>query len=930
YTFRIPSIAAAARIFVNAHREIENWVVSEDLRQVVPYLRTQYLQLPLAGPVELVVQVSNAHFKKGGIWQPISLAHSQAMDGFRLSGVLADVFVIVALLTFALYYIFLSLLRNPEKSALYYGIFCLVVAIESLFSGERLFSVLFPSIPWDIAYRIELFCNFTDALFFYFFLRYFFPEIKQSSVLKGMAGVAILFSLATLTLPVSLLRFLKEPFQIFIATAILYVFFLLIKQAIRKIYGARIFLLGLVVVAIGFSNDVLKNTEHITTPYLFSYSILIFTMLQAVLISGKSMRLFHENAELSKKLIEADKFKDEFFAQTSHELRTPVQAIVQTVENIRRGNSGSIAEKAQETLKVVEETGRRLIYLIDDISDFVELKHSEVRLRVEAIALKKIAEPIFRLALGLAENRPISIFDEIPAELKDVRVDVTRFQQILLNLISTAIRYTHSSTIHVKSEIAENGFNLKIIYNGVQPSEAYIDDEETNRDELGALVVRRLAHLMYGRYYYQKIAESQHALCLFLPYTDINKLKKILSAPPLKKEYKTDDGKKLDATSISPHNTEFKETSVLLVSDNAGQIRLLQEQLASIGIYSQSAKNGAEAMGLLQNEHNIALIMSDILLVDVSGIDLTRNIRMLYDIGILPIILIADKNQAGIAASAFTVGANDIIRKPFEKVEVLARVKNMLLQREASLARENYRSLARELEIARNIQESILPIPQPKNNLYKIEAVCLPARSIGGDLYDFIEDETSLGVLLADVAGHGIPAALYAAMLKISFHNLRDQVRHPEKLLKSINEVMLESKERTFISCTYTYLDFKNKRLLHANAGHLPLFVQDPNQTAVKKIQPPGSVLGVRSAATLTVEMIHLKPGTRLTLFTDGVIELTNRKGEFFEEEGLIQVLQEMRNAPLSALKDELLERMREFASMENFLDDVTFLVIDV
>lgn len=206
----------------------------------------------------------------------------------------------------------------------------------------------------------------------------------------------------------------------------------------------------------------------------------------------------------------------------------------------------------------------------------------------------------------------------------------------------------------------------------------------------------------------------------------------------------------------------------------------------------------------------------------------------------------------------------------------------------------------------------------------------MPARSIGGDFYDFVEDENSVAILIADVAGHGIPAALYASMLKIAFHNLREQAKFPEKLLKELNDVMVDRGERTFISCAYTLVDFKNKRLLHANAGHLPLLLQEPGKTRVRKIQPPGGVLGVRKAAAITVEMQHLQPKTRLALYTDGVIELINRRGEFFEEDRLIAILEEMRDRPLAEVKERLLTDLRNFAEGEAFLDDVTFVLIDL
>lgn len=931
YVFRIPPASTASRIFINGHPEAENGAVSEDLKAVVPHLRMRYLQLPLAGKTEIVIQVSNAEFNKGGIWQTISLGTRSAMEQYRLRALILDILVIVALLTFGLYHVLLYFLRHPETSSIYYGLFCIAVGMGRLFTGERLISNLWPSLGWAVGYRIELTVNFADAAFFALYCRQFFPEARKSLVLRAMAISAGIFSLAALFAPVSVSKHMREPFQIIVAILLLPGLLLISKLAWRDVFGARVFLAGVFIIAAGFLNDALKTSELIATPYLFSYSILAFTFLQAVLISGKSVLLFRENNQLSQKLLRSDRLRDDFLSHTSHELRTPVQAMIQTAENLRRGASGAVSEQVQRSLAVMEESGRRLLYLLDDLTDFIRLKHHDISLNIQPVPVKKIVGPVLQLCLGLSDNKQLTLIDELPDNLGDVQVDAARLQQLLLNLISTAIRHSHSPVISLKAGQLEGQLALSVVYNGSEPEAAFMTSASDEAITVAPQVTQRVAELMGGRYLYQRYAESQHALTITLPYADIEALNDILSSARHKTEYrKTADKQFADLPGRPGENMAKRDSGILIISEHASQSRLLQEQLVSLNKQTMIAKNGAEAMLLLQNEPDLALIICDVLLPDVSGIELAMNIRMHFDIGLLPIILIIDSNQAGVAASAFSAGVNDLIRRPFERAEVRARVKNVLLQREASLARENYKALNRELEIARSIQESIIPVSKPKSDNYKIEAVCMPARSIGGDFYDFVEDESSVAILIADVAGHGIPAALYASMLKIAFHNLREQAKFPEKLLKELNDVMVDRGERTFISCAYTLVDFKNKRLLHANAGHLPLLLQEPGRTRVRKIQPPGGVLGVRKAAAITVEMQHLQPKTRLALYTDGVIELINRRGEFFEEDRLIAILEEMRDRPLAEVKERLLTDLRNFAEGEAFLDDVTFVLIDL
>lgn len=931
YVMRIPPPATASRVFINNHLEIETGRVSEKATEVVAAGRMQYFQGPLAGKTEILIQVSNVKNRRGGIWQKLTLGVAPVMISERLKAITLDVTIAAALITIALYHFALALLRSPDKSIVHYAVFCFLIGLRRLLTHEHLVANFWPDLSWESHMALEYFSIYAGGLFFQLYVTRFFSSMANDGIVRFAALGAGLFAILGVILPVEIARHLLPVFQWGFFFVCAYLFYHVVKFARQKVFGAAVFAGGILVLTLAFINDSLASVELINTPPVISYAIFLFIFAQAFMISGKSLLVFRDNADLSVKLLRSDRLRDDFLTQTTHELRTPVQAMVQTAENLRRGVSGAVSEQVQRSLAVMEENGQRLLYLIDDLSDFIRLKHNDITLNPQQVSLKKTLSPVMQLCLGLSENPQLVLVDEIPENIPDILVDPARLQQLLLNLLNTAIRHSHSPIITVKVACADGQLAISVLYHGNEPEAAFAVRSEDSDNEIGPRLTQKIAEFMGGRYLHQKYAESQHALTITLPYDGLAELEAVIAKGRQRNEYRKGAARvSADFTGLRPGMNLKNETDILIIGENTSQNRLLQEQLLTLGKQAVVAKNGAEAMLLLQNNQNLALVICDVLLPDVSGIELAMNIRMHYDIGLLPIILIIDNNQAGIAASAFSAGVNDLIRRPVEKAEVLARVKNVLLQREASLARENYRALNRELEIARSIQEALIPVSKPKSNLYKIEAVCMPARSIGGDFYDFIEDEDSVAILIADVAGHGIPAALYASMLKIAFHNLREQAKFPEKLLKELNDVMVDRGDRTFISCAYTLLDFKNKRLLHANAGHLPLLLQEPGRKRVKKIQPPGGVLGVRKAAAITVEMQHLQPKTRLILFTDGVIELSNRKGELFEEERLIAILEEMRDQPLVDLKERLLAALREFAEGDSFLDDVTFVLVDL
>lgn len=930
YTLRLPPLLTAARVYVNGQLEAENGHVSENAAEVAAETRVRYLPLLLGGTTELVIQVANGRFDRGGIAQPVSIASSAAMERLRFATLFRDLSIAIALMILAVYHGLLYFLGHPERSTAAYGVFCFLVGVGRLFSEEMLIADMFPALAWVQRVRIEYAIGFFDAAFFTLYLRSFFPDLRRSKPMAFMVLLPAICATLTVFLPFAAVLDLRQPMQLLMALFLPVGLYLVVRLAWRNVYGARVLMLGLLLLGAAFISDTLGRAEHHSIPMFFPYATLVFTLMQSVLISGRALQVFNENAELSRRLMRADRLRDEFLEHTSHELRTPLQAMVQTVENVRRGLSGAVAGQVQRSLAVVEESGQRLMYLIDDLRDSLRLKHGELRLNLQTVSLRKLVDPVLKLSLGLTENRQLALIDEIPEGIDDVHVDPARLQQMLLDMLSTAMRYAHSPAITVKLGEIDGQLAISVIYNGSAPDQHYTGQPSPGPDEASLRVTQKLAELMGGKFVYHRFAESQHALSITIPYEHIDALEGILARGRQRTEHRKEQDEPgsplLKGGSAPPVGAD----RILVVGDHAGQNRLLQEQISPLGKTVIVAKNGAEAMLQLQAQPEITLVICDLLLADVSGIELTMNIRTLFDIGLLPIILIIDGNQSGVAASAFSAGVNDIMRRPFEKAEITARVRNLLLQREASLARESYRALNRELEIARSIQESIIPAVQPHSSNYQVQAVCLPARSIGGDFYDFIEDEDTMAVLIADVAGHGIPAALYAAMLKIAFHNLRDKARFPERLLRELNDVMVDRGERTFISCAYTFIDFRNKRLLHANAGHLPLLLQEPGKKKVRRIHPPGAVLGVRRDTPISVEMQHLHPHTRLALFTDGVIELPNGRGQFFDEERLVGLLEDMRELPLAEVKEKLLLALREFAAGEAFPDDVTFVLIDV
>jgi phosphoserine phosphatase RsbU/P len=235
-----------------------------------------------------------------------------------------------------------------------------------------------------------------------------------------------------------------------------------------------------------------------------------------------------------------------------------------------------------------------------------------------------------------------------------------------------------------------------------------------------------------------------------------------------------------------------------------------------------------------------------------------------------------------------------------------------------------------ELETARQIQFSILPKNVPALPRLRIVAGYHPMSAVAGDFYQFIElDDHRLGVLVADVSGHGVPAALIAAMMKTAVQSVVPCAHSPRDVLQGLNHMLLGQAEDQFVTAAYLFIDAANYRARYSAAGHPPLLLS--RSGTLQCIQSNGLVFGVAPEPDYPVRDIELCPGDRLLLYTDGLIEPENAKGEAFGDSKLEQVLLVAQMRPPSELMVKLLDEIRAWqpASMAQ-QDDITVIVIDV
>lgn len=373
--------------------------------------------------------------------------------------------------------------------------------------------------------------------------------------------------------------------------------------------------------------------------------------------------------------------------------------------------------------------------------------------------------------------------------------------------------------------------------------------------------------------------------------------------------------------------------SILIVDDTPINIGVISGALKD-SYKTKVATNGEKALAIASGEDKPDLILLDVLMPVMDGYEVCRRLKANPDTREIPVIFLTGQTGTEDETRGFDVGAVDYIHKPFSEAVVKARVRTHLMLREAheQIARQLL-AINRELEMARQIQLSILPRSTPKIQGLDIVARYLPMTSVAGDFYDFIVvDEKRVGILVADVSGHGLPSALIASMLQVA---LTAQVAHasdPARVLSGLNRALCGKFELNFVTAVYVFVDMEKKLLTCAGAGHPPLLFWRKSPGNVSEVSENGLILGMFPEATYASLQLPVAAGDRGVLYTDGIPETKAPSEEEFGIARFKQFMETNQNLAVDQFADGLLDELSRWSQQprgEGQKDDITVLTID-
>ena len=378
---------------------------------------------------------------------------------------------------------------------------------------------------------------------------------------------------------------------------------------------------------------------------------------------------------------------------------------------------------------------------------------------------------------------------------------------------------------------------------------------------------------------------------------------------------------------------EDQRQTVLVVDDAPPNIQVVNSILKNT-YKVRIATNGEKALESVKMSPPPDLILLDVMMPGMDGYEVCTHLKTDPLTKDIPVIFLTGQTETADETRGFEVGAVDYIHKPFSPAVVQARVQTHLVLRgiREQLAQQLF-TIQKELETARQIQLSILPREIPKIEGLDIAARYIPMTSVAGDFYDFLAvDSRHVGIFVADVSGHGMPAALIASMLKIALAGQAHNAANPAELLRGLNLALCGKFQHHYVTAAYAYLDMDKRIVTYAGAGHPPFLMWNGSGDGVTDVLENGLFLGKFEMATFSAVERPLLAGSWCLLYTDGIPETTNADEVQFGEERFRQFLDSERCGSADQLADALLNEVTRWSARtsEEVEDDITVVAIRV
>ena len=692
YALKKSNIRFSSAIYVNGEKLLEDGRPDADRTNYEPGNFPQLSSFSSSkDEVEIIIQVANYDYLNAGIPKPIYFGEQTAMSEYqqRIVSFEASIFAILVVLAlvYLICFIMAYIYRRKDYSLLLFASICILFAVYHGLMGERVLSMLLPRFSFEVIYKVKdissIVCFILLSIFFY---------MLDRSILSLKFTRAIVFLLSSYTLMIALLpiRVYASIFPYIITVYELLLIWLLFRVAMLYIRSAAIdrvrafiHFMGILCINL-YSLDIILFAFTVRNQFFSGQLyIIVFNILLVFFIAHRFIEDYRMIESMKNQLLQMDKIKDDFLSNTSHELKTPLNAIVNITDTLLQGAEGEITEQQARNLAIVKDSGRRLTYLVNDLLDYSKMKHGDITLYTDRIDLKAAVDAVIKVHLFLLENKMISLENDIPDHFQPIKADGNRLQQILHNLIGNAIKYTESGSVQIYGSAIDGMAHITVKDTGIgippeQQARLFIPFEQLHHQMeqnsgtgLGLSIVKNLVELHGGALKVESKLEEGSSFTFTIPLSD---------GTPSKAErhQQLRIGTEPKRDTVYPKYVKGRlNEPILVVDDDYANLQSMTNLLKLEGYTFVVVNRGDLALEVLAGQSSFYLVILDIMMPDMSGYEVLKKIRERFTLFELPVLMLTANNKASELKAAVGSGANDFVGKPYEAEELMARVRSL-------------------------------------------------------------------------------------------------------------------------------------------------------------------------------------------------------------------------------------------------------------
>ena len=365
---------------------------------------------------------------------------------------------------------------------------------------------------------------------------------------------------------------------------------------------------------------------------------------------------------------------------------------------------------------------------------------------------------------------------------------------------------------------------------------------------------------------------------------------------------------------------------IVLIDDSANDLAVTRRFLERSDFVVIPAQSGEEGLRVAAQNLPDAIVV-DYRMPVMDGFEFTRRVKADPQLQTIPVLLLTGADSPQTIVDGLAAGADDYVTKGSDTEVLLARLRALLRVKayQDQLRRMN-QQMRRDLDIARRVQEALVPSGSFRTPHAEIRSAYIPSAALSGDFYDYFSLDGSMYLFVADVSGHGLPAAILVSLLKSYIHTESAADTSLAEFMSKLNDFLFSVSLPTQFA-TAQLFRVSDGNLSYSNAAHPPFLLHRAGKHDTLTIEQPGNLLGAMPHMAFEEHRLSVSPGDTLFAYTDGLTDRRNDKGEFYSIDRVASLINRSNGGDVGALYDSIFEDVSGFIATEDFRDDIAFVL---